>query len=179
MGCDVHMYLKKYTDEEDLYINNLVSDLDSYGEPENETIWKYGSEELSTIRKIKDRIKRESRDSKLSNLLDSSLEKRWVVIDEPYGGRNYNLFSKLADVRSYGNSDCISEPRGVPDDLSLFYEIKTNQWEGDCHSHSYFYLSELLNHDFSNISKDFSDFVESYRGKEDIDNYRIVFFFDN
>ena len=175
----MHMYLEKYTDEEDLYINNLVSDLDSYGYSDDQDVWIHGSEELSTIGKIKNRIKKESRDSKLSNLLNTSLEKRWMVIDEPYDGRNYYLFSKLAGVRNYNNIDCISEPRGVPDDLSLFYEIKTNQWEGDGHSHSYFYLSELLEHDFSEISPDFSDFVESFRGKEDIDDYRIVFFFDN
>lgn len=162
------MYLEKYTDEDDLYISNLISELDDYYDPG-----------LSSIRKVKNRVKQESRDAKLSNVLNSKLEKRWVVIDEPYGDRNYELFSKLADVRSYGDSDSIDDPRGIPEDPSLFYEIKTNQWDSDAHSHSYFYLSELLKHDFSKISPEFSNFIEFYRGKDDLDDYRIVFFFDN
>jgi hypothetical protein len=173
------MYLERYTDEEDLYISNLISNLDDYCEDEDKDIWRYGDQDLSSIRKIKNRIKQESRDVKLSNFLNSKLEKRWVVIDEPYDGRNYSLFSKLADVRSYGNSDPIDDPRGIPEDPSLFYTIKCNQWDGDAHSHSYFYLSELLNHDFSEISIDFNNFIESFRNRVDIDDFRIVFFFDN
>lgn len=179
MGCDIHMWLEKYTDEEDSYINNLVQDLDDYSEPEDKDIWRYGNSELSSIRKVKNRIKEESRDTKLSGLLNSRLEKRWIVMDEPYGGRNYELFSKLADVRSYGENNPIDEPRGIPIDCSLFFQIRCNQWEGDGHSHSYLYLKELLEHDFSNISNDFQNFIESFRDKNDLENYRIVFFFDN
>jgi len=172
------MYLEKYTNEEDLYIGNIVQELDEWGEDEDE-IKKYALSELNTNRKIRNRILQEKRDKKLTNILESELEKRWIVIDEPYSGRNYSLFSKLAGVRSYGESDSISDERGIPEDASLFYQIKVSQWMGDGHSHSYFTLRELLDYDFSEISPDFSNFVESYRGKDDVDDYRIVFFFDN
>lgn len=178
MGCDIHMWLEKYTDEEDLYINSIIDDLDEYTENDNEALWKYGSSEFSSISKIKGVIKQENRDSNISTVLNLNLEKRWIVIGEPYDDRNYTLFAKLAGVRSDGDYR-ICKPRGVPDDSSLFYQIKVNQWMGDGHSHSYFSISELLEHDFSNISENFTKFIEGFKNKEDINNYRIVFFFDN
>lgn len=96
-----------------------------------------------------------------------------------YRGRNYSLFSRLADVRSYGDGTAISEPRGVPDDASDAYLYIVEQWKGDGHSHSYFTLTELLEHDWS----DFDEFRETLERMknldENTDNVRAVFFFDN
>ena len=138
------------------------------------------------------------RENRVNELLGETSEPRWISADtweaEDYGdgyihwsnypsclyrGRNYHLFSILADVRSYGEGDAIAEPRGVPDDASYAYLYIVEQWKGDGHSHSYFTLTELLEHDWS----DFDEFRETLERMknldENTDNVRAVFFFDN
>lgn len=75
----------------------------------------------------------------------------------PYGtdfyfGRDYNSFAILADVRNgFGFAGCdtgdgfeiIDRPRGIPVDASEVFKEVCEMWEGDAHSHSYFYLKEL------------------------------------
>ena len=86
----------------------------------------------------------------------------------PYEGRNYNLFSMLADVRNgYGFAGCItgeriipiSEPKGYPSDMCQ--ELKHNLECDDCnewylsndHSASFLTLKELLEYDWSRIHR--------------------------
>lgn len=78
-----------------------------------------------------------------------------------YKGRNYNLFSILADVRNgFGFAGVktgekfspIAPPRGVPEDSCIEIKKVVDQWEGDGHSHSYFNLKELLEYDWSQVS---------------------------
>lgn len=94
---------------------------------------------------------------------------------QPYfDDRNYSLFGILADVRNgFGFGGCdtgdgfvpISEPRGLPDDLSpeIAENIRTDGgaaeygdpqyfWMGD-HSHSWLLLSEILEYDWSRTTK--------------------------
>jgi hypothetical protein len=83
----------------------------------------------------------------------------WLSVeDEIYDGRNYKLFSILANVRNgYGFAGCdtgdtlvpISMPKGVPDDGSSEYKMLVEQWGCDGHSHSYLTLQELLNYDWT------------------------------
>lgn len=82
--------------------------------------------------------------------------------DEPYHGRNYDLFGILADVRNgVGFAGCdrgdgfnpIDEPRGLPDDVSPEIEKKSDDWGGDGHSHSYFTVKELLDYDWTQTTK--------------------------
>jgi hypothetical protein len=78
--------------------------------------------------------------------------------EEPYEGRNYNLFGILADVRN-GRGFAgiktgegfvpISEPKGVPKDASKVYKDMVREWDGDGHSHSYFTVKELLAYDWN------------------------------
>lgn len=79
---------------------------------------------------------------------------------EPYQGRNYVLFSVLADVRNtrstsnifdpsmeYEERDSIlpiALPKGVPDNASKRWRKEVKRWGVDFHSHSYFTLQELL-----------------------------------
>ena len=79
---------------------------------------------------------------------------------EPYKGRNYELFSVLANVRNdnpeynifdrmmrYEMRDSllpIALPRGVPDDASKEWRKYVSAWGADLHSTSYFTLTELL-----------------------------------
>lgn len=138
------------------------------------------------------------RENRVNELLGETPEPRWISADtweaEDYGdgdmhwsnypsclyrGSNYHLFSILADVRSYGQSNAIEEPRGVPDDASDAYLYIVEQWKGDGHSHSYFTLTELLEHDWSDFDE-FSETLERMKELDDnTDNVRAVFFFDN
>lgn len=76
---------------------------------------------------------------------------------EPYGGRNYDLFAILADVRN-GRGFAgiktgegfvpISEPKGIPEDASEEAKEFLNSYGGDGHSHSFFTVSELMAYDW-------------------------------
>lgn len=65
-----------------------------------------------------------------------------------FDARYYDLFSVLANVRNYADTDYISEPRGLPEDVSYFIECEYEDWEDDAYSASYFTLKELI--DFHN-----------------------------
>lgn len=166
MGCDIHWYVERYTTD-----------------PENETV---------------PNSKVNRRENRVNELLGEKSEPRWISADtweaEDYGdgnmhwsnypssfysGRNYNLFTKLAGVRSWTNDGAICPPRGIPEDASDAYIYVTDQWEGDGHSHSYFTLKELLEEDWSEFDE-FQITLEKMRVlDENPENVRAVFFFDN
>lgn len=60
-----------------------------------------------------------------------------------FRGRNYELFGILADVRGVGNP-VISEPKGLPEDVSDVVKEESDRWGIDGHSHSYLTLRELV-----------------------------------
>jgi hypothetical protein len=81
---------------------------------------------------------------------------------EMYGGRNYNLFAILANVRNgrgfagitTGEGfNPISMPRGLPDDVSPEVAEKSENWGRDGHSHSWLTVSELLAFDWTQTTK--------------------------
>lgn len=167
MGCDIHFYVERWTSSND-YL---------------------GPRDLE-----------DDRDQKINELLDDvPVSYRWVSADkwqiedgewqidwndEYYGGRNYYLFSILADVRNSGEVEPLDYPRGIPDDASCGYLYKCDQWDSDAHSHSYFTLDELLNVDWSQYDSDYIDeFMETIEKMKEIDddplNVRCCFFFDN
>jgi len=111
----------------------------------------------------------------------------WMPVTEPvfastlgdsmtarlYDGRNYQLFSILADVRNgigFGGCDTgdrlnpISDPKGLPEDVSKEVAEKSDSWGEDGHSHSFFMLKELLDYDWDQESK--------LRGFVSFDQYR-------
>lgn len=105
-------------------------------------------------------------------------------------GRNYALFAKLAGVRGEG-----PEPRGLPDDASELTRAETEAWDGDGHSHSWLPLSEALTAYLATIDDPVQLLtdndhrvkypayywfgVDCERNDPEIDDYRIVFWFDN
>lgn len=102
-----------------------------------------------------------------------------------YYGRNYQLFSLLADVRNENDIEPLDDPRGVPFDLSDDLE-EIYQKDDGCHSHSYFGLNELLEvgkerfqeagaEDFLNRT---IPILESI-AEGDPDSVRFVFWFDS
>lgn len=72
--------------------------------------------------------------------------------EEFYHGRNYHLFAILAGVRDYGDTKPIVPPRGVPDDMSEEVAKDFNGWGGDAHSPTWYFLDELLKHDWDQNS---------------------------
>ncbi len=163
MGCDIHFFTEKFTS-----LNNY-----------------FGPRDIS-----------EQRNTKIDEIIGQpSHIKRWVSSDdwelhdgdwhpvEKYDGRNYYLFSVLADVRN-SYVDPISYPKGIPDDASYGYKYMCDVWEGDSHSHSYFTLKELLEVDWDKYEKDsLSEFLSVLNELKSLDkepeNIRVCFFFDN
>lgn len=70
-------------------------------------------------------------------------EPKWYV-DEIYKGRDYTLFAALAGVRNDGSTEVISEPRGLPKDVSKIIKRESDRWGVDGHSHSWLLASELF-----------------------------------
>lgn len=75
-----------------------------------------------------------------------------------YSGRNYDLFAMLANVRNgRGFAGCdtgdgfnpISEPKGLPEDVSPEVKKLSEQWDADGHSHSHLTVQELLDYDWT------------------------------
>jgi hypothetical protein len=94
---------------------------------------------------------------------DSEVELELVSL---YNNRNYELFNILAGVR--GNGPSISQPRGLPDDVSSIVKKESDRWDGDGHSHSYFTLEELKNY-FKNNSYKFHNGFLNKRQIEELD----------
>lgn len=101
--------------------------------------------------------------------------------------RNYRLFAALAGVRGEG-----PEPRGIPDSASSTTRLLVKQWGGDGHSHSWLPLAEavpLFNkrwYEEGETAKDPKPYRDGYPSSywfgvesDNIENYRLVFWFDN
>lgn len=83
-------------------------------------------------------------------------ENKWLHIDEvpeEFDRRNYSIFSILAGVRSSFNIKPISEPKGIPEDISRETKENIEEWNGDGHSHSYLTLKELDTFDYTDYKK--------------------------
>ena len=68
--------------------------------------------------------------------------------DNPFGWRNYSMFAFLADVRNYDHCKPLSEPRGLPDDVSNEIKDECDRWGCDAHSMSFLIVKELLDFDY-------------------------------
>jgi hypothetical protein len=99
-----------------------------------------------------------------------------------YKSRNYPLFELLADVRREGEFKALSEPRGLPEDVSDILAKKADNV--DWHSYSYFTLPELLKarSKISVVSPEFAQDTLSILerlSEGDPESVRVVFWFDN
>ena len=65
----------------------------------------------------------------------------WLSLDAT--GRNYGLFSKLADVRSENEGDGPA-PKGLPKDASALTLLELSEEDSDLHSHTWWMLDEAL-----------------------------------
>ena len=116
--------------------------------------------------------------------------------ESPFDWRSYAMFGFLADVRNYYNSEYLSEPKGLPDDISQEVKEKADDWDGDGHSHSFLTVKELTDFDYgktffddrgketetyrSFLGEQFFDDLEILKNlDENPENVRVVFWFDN
>jgi len=101
--------------------------------------------------------------------------------------RNYTLFSVLANVRNYSEEGIkpISEPRGVPENVSFEFKDELEEWGSDAHSASWVTHAELNDYtdkypDVINLEKeDWFIAMKNLATKYGDKNVRLVFFFDN
>lgn len=130
---------------------------------------------------------------------------KWLHHSEANVSRNYVLFAKMAGVRNYYNLVPISEPKGLPDDVTELTKLHSDRFGVAGHSHSWLDAKEIVElHNFIGKSEeyakydpegwkfahrnfpyflgthlnDFSEHPEDWEttGIEDV---RYVFFFDN
>ena len=119
MGCDIHIHVE--------YKKKLrVHDSES----ENEERWLCGDHYI------------------VNPYYNAYAENPEFVFVEFYNNRNYDLFATLADVRNYGGTTVIHQPKGLPKDVSAQVKKDSEDWGVDGHSHSWFTLKELI--DFQN-----------------------------
>lgn len=103
--------------------------------------------------------------------------------------RDYTLFATLAGVRG---DNPIERPKGIPEDCSPEYRKLCEDWGDDGHSHSYFTLRELIDAapNYSEYRKQSLDgfilhlkniikMLDIWVNKEEMEKYRVCFFFDN
>lgn len=92
--------------------------------------------------------------------------------DSPIDGRNYDLFALLADVRNgRGFAGCItgdpivpiSQPKGLPVDVSEEIKKESAEWGIDGHSHSWLTVKEISGYETTTkkVHRGFVD-VETY-----------------
>lgn len=103
------------------------------------------------------------------------------------GGRNYNLFCALCNVRRShfkGDIPCVSKPKGLPLDVSDTVRSESDRMGTDGHSHSYNTLKELNEFDWSEYGNTVKQFLDEVLPKMKAfgvgdEEVRIVYWFDN
>ena len=141
MGCDIHFYVE-VLDEGGLWIHHNWRE-DCYNRDEDGRIIYYQDEEEDGIR------------------VWPSMDYDKYFKHPLYVGRNYDLFAILANVRNgYGFAGCdtgdgfnpISEPRGLPYDVSPEIREESDYYGIDGHSHTWFTIQELLDYDWDQVA---------------------------
>ena len=125
MGCDIHVFVEKKSENgvwEAVYGESCM--LDWYREQLEKAI---KNDNGNSIEFYTERV-------------NQNLE---PALDWLYDGRCYDLFALLADVRNRNDITPISEPKGLPDDISKEIEEEADVWKYDGHSYSYYTLAEL------------------------------------
>ncbi len=114
----------------------------------------------------------------------------WHLWDQPDIGRNYHLFTRMANVRNYADEiKPIADPRGLPADIGAATAFAYSEWEEDAHSMSWLSIEEVaevekwMRDQMPRVSAPFGwlcgngwDRAELPKGIEDA---RLVFWFDN
>ena len=124
--------------------------------------------------------------------IEVKIDNKWEHYSVPNIQRNYTIFEKMAGVRG-DVANAISPPRGLPKDISLITKIDADNWGEDTHSHSWLSseefkeLYEYQKYHYSYIEQYgylFGNGFESFKAGDagypkDIQDFRLVFWFDN
>lgn len=78
--------------------------------------------------------------------VELKIDGRWQHYKNPEVPRNYQLFAKMAGVRSHENNefDPISEPKGLPEKISEILTFCVEYAGSDGHSHSWLQGQEIV-----------------------------------
>lgn len=118
---------------------------------------------------------------------------KWLLYSHPEVRRDYDLFAKMANVRNYDNIEPLSDPKGLPDDISESVQLIYDYERPDAHSESYLTLMEINRlqkwhdgrKDVFDWYKQFGFFFGNDFDQTDvldpppIEDVRFVFWFDN
>jgi len=116
--------------------------------------------------------------------IEKNVNGKFIAVDRlTADDRDYRRFALLAGVRDY-NKESLAHPLGVPDNVSesAGYDIET--WSSDGHSHSYISIKDAAKI-FSETScrevnfPEYTFFNVDPDDENEIDKYRLVFWFDN
>lgn len=128
-------------------------------------------------------------------VLEKKFREQWVGVpmERCPCTRNYKRFGLLAGVRDEG-----PDPRGIPEDASALARMEIEDWGVDGHSHSWCTLQEyvqaclasehdpekMLDPNDERVKNPYYHYFGLYVLKldgysEQIDDYRVVFWFDN
>lgn len=198
MGCDIHAYAERRVSQRALTANVRIDLL-----PQR-------------LRKPVDRALRHDTWEKIGAIFPSDIDGMQRALgngeltDELFSGvRHYGLFGWLADVRNYSAVPPISQPRGLPDDVSSELYAVYMEEEPDSHSATWLSLDELIDFNYDAYLEDRRVMIngnggctarpgegvlETYRGflpdvyfrdleilahQNDPANIRIILWFDN
>lgn len=125
MGCDIHIHVEY---RKDIYIGGARSTAAKF-----ERRWVCGDYFILNPNYDPDRPEDGEKEHQLVRFCDD---------------RDYPLFATLANVRNYSNTAYISEPRGLPADVTTSVLADSQAWGVAVHTHSYLSLQELI--DFKN-----------------------------
>lgn len=119
---------------------------------------------------------------------------QWHHYNHPSVDRHYALFARMAGVRNRDNVKPIAMPRGLPKDVTFTTKFDSDSWDVDGHSHSWlsseevelllkeFDQSEIWEEKFGYLMGSSMATFHKYkdgRGRDGIEDFRIVFWFDN
>lgn len=123
---------------------------------------------------------------------------KWRHYSAPNFQRNYKYFAKMANVRNYDEIEPISEPKGLPFDITEVTKFDADKWGSDAHSASWLGAEELVELEefvledrkgdpwfenktwgylFGNTWGGFAKYPEDR--PEGLEDVRFVFWFDN
>lgn len=85
---------------------------------------------------------------------NGGIDRYGYTVTEPFDWRDYGMYGWLADVRNSSAVPPISQPRGLPDDVSAQVRLHHEEWGWDAHSASWLTVDELLAFDYEATFED-------------------------
>lgn len=130
--------------------------------------------------------------------IETKVQGDWVFIGQVKsagGDRDYEFFTHLCGVRNYnGDDDNWPTPRGIPQDVSNGVQFYADRISDDGHSHSYESAQSFMEKKLAlmrikeqqatpNNSTEWMSWTilgyEIVKEYDNIDDYRVIYWFDN